>query len=327
MLQGLSISVIAKVCAALAVTTGASIATYEIAIDSAPEPTGVAVAAERSSSSLDQDDPAALAFAAEADENGVARLESERERAVPEKAHRNEADEKRLEKARKAAETSEVPSAEEAEKREAEEATGETDTDPPELIILHPEDGSRHERDKVVFEGETEPGAVVKAGRYEADVDADGNWRIELILGPGANRATITAFDRAGNVADASVTVHLEVFEPVEEPKDEQPEEPEHEPEYVEFAANQKWGSCEEVVPYDVFWGTATPSTVVHIVSEYGSAQVEVDKHGSWEKKVYFENAPRGEAFAVVIEGVNGRKVFEFLATEVPRQEPDKEQT
>ncbi len=50
------------------------------------------------------------------------------------------------------------------------------------------------------FTGTTEPGCTVTAaGRYDAPVDADGNWSIVLVLAPGHNVATFTATDPAGN--------------------------------------------------------------------------------------------------------------------------------
>lgn len=313
MLQGASIPLIAKMCAAFVVTTGAGVATYEIAIDPGPEKAEVVVDTEASGSSLENDLPAGLAFAKDGDESNAAEKDEvqlakeQEERDAEEK----QVDEEKLKALEEAEKLEAEAKAQEEQKRAAEEAEkAKVDDIAPDLAILHPEDGSHFDTEKVVFEGEAEPGAIVKAGRYEADVKDDGSWRIELVLSPGANRAVISAYDAAGNVSEASVTVHLDVEEPKEKPKEEEPKN-------VEFTANQKFGSCEEEVPYDIFWGTATPNTVVHIVSEFGGAEVEVGKHGHWEKKVFFENAPRGHEFAVVIEAENGRKVFEFVAREI----------
>ena len=72
MLQGVSIPIIAKVCAALAVTTGAGVATYEIAVDTAPPKAEVAVSTEGSASSLSNDlTPDALAFHSRRDRDRV----------------------------------------------------------------------------------------------------------------------------------------------------------------------------------------------------------------------------------------------------------------
>lgn len=109
------------------------------------------------------------------------------------------------------------------------------DTTPPEFVILHPDDGQRFEMEKVAFEGEVEPGARVFAGDWEADVTAEGHWRIVLILNEGQNAATLTAVDGAGNAASATVTVHYDPPQPIESeepPKEEPPaeERPKEEP-------------------------------------------------------------------------------------------------
>ena len=175
------------------------------------------------------------------------------------------------------------------------------DTTPPRIEILHPEDGQVFHEKTITFEGKTEPGAKVTAGRYEADVTDDGHWRIRLVLNEGRNLARFTATDAAGNSADATVTV-------VYEPKDEKPPS-------VEFSAHQKYGSSAASPPYDLFWGTATPGAKIFIESEYGSKQVTANSKGGWEAKVYFPEAPIGKAFRVVIESSDdGRKVFEFVA-------------
>jgi hypothetical protein len=203
----------------------------------------------------------------------------------------------------------------------------EADTTPPGLEILHPVDGQVFESKEVVFEGITEPGARVFAGEYEADVRDDGSWRIVLFLSPGSNHATLRAKDKAGNVSEDSVTV---VFERGEEPKDE--EEPKHEEEpreeqppkddheegeqVWEFSANQVYGECSENPPYDVFFGTGKPGTRIRVISEYGSGDTEVNDHGEWELKVYFEEAPIGKGILVkVVDDFEHSKTFEFTRT------------
>jgi len=187
------------------------------------------------------------------------------------------------------------------------------DTTPPVITVTSPKDGERFEVDSIWFEGSTEPGATVAAGRWQADVDADGNWAIRLILSEGANRATFTATDAAGNTAMASVVVYFELPPP---PKDGGGDE--KPPADWEFSANQVYGSCAESPPYDVFWGTAQPGTVVSITSEYGSGSVEVNANGEYEVKVFFEEAPIGKVFAVKVQDARGNKrTFEFVYTEV----------
>ena len=204
----------------------------------------------------------------------------------------------------------------------------ELDTTPPDLQILHPVDGQVFESKEVVFEGITERGARVFAGEYEADVDEEGNWRIVLFLSPGTNHATLRAKDRAGNVSEDSVTV---VFEHVEEPKDE--EEPRHEDEpkeeeepkedheegeqVWEFSAQQVYGECSENPPYDVFYGTGKPGSVIRVLSEYGSGDTLVNEHGEWELRVYFEDAPVGQGILVkVVDEFEHMMTFEFTRTD-----------
>jgi hypothetical protein len=84
-----------------------------------------------------------------------------------------------------------------------------------------------------------------------------------------------------------------------------------------EFSANQKYGSCSENPPYDVFWGTGIPGSVVEIGSPHGSARIEMGEDGQWEKKVFFETAPVGETFEVVVgDSLGNVKTFTFTRTE-----------
>lgn len=214
----------------------------------------------------------------------------------------------------------------------------EVDKTAPALEILHPVDGSHHEQKVLVFEGKTEPGAKVFAGRYQANVDAKGNWRIELVLTPGANGAEFKAIDAAGNKSYDKVTVWFDVSEtekPVDRPTDEQPEEPksdDHEDETdleVEFHANQKYGFCDAENPYEIMWGTAKPNTEVHVTSPYGSGVAQVSAKGHWEIKLYFPEAPKNLAFTINVAAANGSKSFSYTAwapveepVEVPVEEP-----
>ncbi len=133
------------------------------------------------------------------------------------------------------------------EKPEEEEKTEEeTDTTPPEIVILHPTDGQVFETDRIAFEGEVEPGARVFAGDWEADVSEDGAWRIVLILQPGSNVATITAVDAAGNEGKDRVQVFYETGNeepPADKPKDEPPPEdkPKDEEHAKGFSAHQAY--------------------------------------------------------------------------------------
>jgi hypothetical protein len=76
------------------------------------------------------------------------------------------------------------------------------------LEVTDPIDGAVVSSRRYTFRGRTEPGCTVDiGGRYFADVDADGNWTLELILVPGGNTTTFTATDEAGLSSTAQVNV------------------------------------------------------------------------------------------------------------------------
>jgi hypothetical protein len=174
------------------------------------------------------------------------------------------------------------------------------DVTAPFIEVTSPIDGSVFAQKTITFAGVTEPGARVFAGSYEADVDADGNWRIVLVLSPGANRATFTAMDAAGNTSSAMVSA---VYEPPVEKKD-----------VAGFLAENVYGSCAESPPYDVYHGKGEPGSTVFVVSEYGSGQTVVGAEGGWELRVEFPGAPPGKVFAVKVKDSLGRSmIFEFV--------------
>lgn len=79
------------------------------------------------------------------------------------------------------------------------------------------------------------------------------------------------------------------------------------------FTANSTYGSCGEEIPYDVYWGTANPGSVIAITSDYGSGEVVVDHEGHWEKKVFFPEAPFDEVFYVTVSSPQGSKQFTMV--------------
>lgn len=182
------------------------------------------------------------------------------------------------------------------------------DTEPPLLEITSPEDGAEFREKTLTFEGVTEPGARVFAGEHEAEVDAAGEWHIVLVLSEGSNVARFVARDAAGNESQAAVTVHY-VFE-----KSVTTTTTTFKEELAAFAAYSQFGSCSESPPYDVYYGTGQPGSVVEITSEYGSGSVEVGEKGKWEKKVLFEGAPADRPFVVRVRDQFGREAsFEFV--------------
>ena len=185
-------------------------------------------------------------------------------------------------------------------------STAAADTEPPLLEVTIPQEGAEYETDVVTFEGVTEPGAKVFAGRWEAEVEESGEWHIVLILSEGRNVARFTARDGAGNEATTSVTVYY--VPPKETTTTTKAKE------LAEFSANATFGSCSETPPWDIYYGTGEPGSLVTISSEYGSGSVEVSGEGTWEKKVFFESAPPDKPFLVTVSDEFGRsKKFEFV--------------
>lgn len=186
-------------------------------------------------------------------------------------------------------------------KEEKDEVKEEPKAEKPELAILYPENGAKVDDEKMVFEGKTTPGARVFAGKWEADVNDDGAWRIVLLLEPGTQTAKFRA-ESAGGAAEAAVTVTRIV-------KDE----PKEEPSEYELVAHQVYGVCEAEVPYDVFWGETAPNAYVLVWSEYGSAETYANGEGQFELRVEFPNAPYGQAFQVKVKSIDQKQYFEFV--------------
>lgn len=158
------------------------------------------------------------------------------------------------------------------------------DDTPPRLEILFPENEQHFDEDTIPFEGKTEPGASVFAGRYEADIDDEGNWRIVLILNPGGNVVTFKAKDTAGNVTEKSIKVFL----------DRETD--------VAFSAHQKWEVVDGYPAMNKYYGTARPGTKVSVGSRFGEGRTTADEKGNWELRVEFKEAPCNETFGVVVE-------------------------
>lgn len=94
--------------------------------------------------------------------------------------------------------------------------TAPEDVEPPVLVVTSPADDAVVSTRTLRFEGRTEPGAVVTAwDRWIAEIDADGNWSIVLVLEPGGNAARIQATDASGNTTEVTVRLscQLEISE------------------------------------------------------------------------------------------------------------------
>jgi hypothetical protein len=179
--------------------------------------------------------------------------------------------------------------------------------------ITKPEDGSHVEKKVVRFAGDAIDGVTVHRGKYTTE-SKGGEWAMELVLSPGKNKVTFEAAHTSGKTEVETVTVYYDAPKE-EEPKEEEPKE--EEPKDVDFTAEQKYGSCGEEVPYDVFWGTAEPGATIKVKSEYGSGATEANEKGHWEVKVKFSDSKPGDTFEVkVISSAGGSKTFTFSNTQ-----------
>ena len=182
------------------------------------------------------------------------------------------------------------------------------DTQAPPLEVISPSDGEHFEKKTVTFSGTTEPGAtVVASGKFNVPVNSSGAWSIDLVLAKGANGVVFVATDAAGNATEARLTVYYDV--PAETTTTTKAEAG------WEFSAFQKYGSCAEPVPYDEFWGTGKPGSVINVTSPYGSGSTTVDGEGNFWIRVEFPTAPFGETFSVKVKDEFGnKKVFSFVS-------------
>ena len=88
--------------------------------------------------------------------------------------------------------------------------TAAADTTPPALQVLSPKDGATVTSRVIEFTGVTERGAEVFSGPFEAETDEQGDWAINLVLAPGANGASFTARDAAGNETSVRIVVNYD---------------------------------------------------------------------------------------------------------------------
>ncbi len=181
------------------------------------------------------------------------------------------------------------------------------DIEPPLLKVLSPTDGEHFDKALVTFSGVTEAGAkVVASGKFPASVASDGSWAVNLVLAKGGNGVVITSEDAAGNLSEVRLIVHLD-----EEP----PKETTTTVAKWDFTASQKFGSCSEPVPYDVFDGKAQPGTTVTVSSAYGNGSTTSNGEGKWSLRVDFPSAPYNEQFSVtVMDHTGAKKSFSFIS-------------
>jgi len=82
------------------------------------------------------------------------------------------------------------------------------DTTPPPIKVTSPHDGDDVNDRVVTFTGTSEPGARVASGPYAATMSDNGDWTIKLAVVDGANGASFTATDKAGNSASTRIVVN-----------------------------------------------------------------------------------------------------------------------
>jgi hypothetical protein len=81
-------------------------------------------------------------------------------------------------------------------------------------------------------------------------------------------------------------------------------------PQNIEITAFQGYGQSEAPLPFEKFYGSAPPGTIVTITSAYGSADTVAGDNGEWFRKVWFEGQPMGEPFPITV--TVGDQAFEF---------------
>lgn len=181
--------------------------------------------------------------------------------------------------------------------------------------------------------GVTEPGATVSANGVETVAAANGSWILPLTLELGESVATITATGTDGQVTTARFAVNYQPPAPkpvaaavapvsTDPKKDGDKDEDgdawkaDHEAVGdISFSASQKYGTCDEELSYDVFYGKAAPGATVSATSPYGSATTTANEYGKWKLHVEFPDAPVGTPFEVVITDGTSTETFTFTKT------------
>ncbi|MCB1247426.1 MAG: hypothetical protein KDB69_09175, partial [Acidimicrobiia bacterium] len=168
----------------------------------------------------------------------------------------------------------------------------------PRFSITSPANKSETDDQYIRVTGKVAEGSRVYHDGGEAHVEGT-DWVTEVKLRPGWNELWFKAVDQNGDKTKLWLKVYL-VTDDAE----------------YKFTAEQKYGSCGDEVPYDIFYGTGKPGSVIEVGSPFGDGRTEVDKHGHWELKVFFEGAPVGEKFNVTVYASTGEtKAFHFIAT------------
>ena len=101
-----------------------------------------------------------------------------------------------------------APESESAATQEAPSTTTDRDTTPPPITVTSPHDGDTVSSRVVTFTGTSEAGAKVTSGPYTATMSDNGDWTMKLAVVDGANGASFTATDTAGNSSSTRIVVN-----------------------------------------------------------------------------------------------------------------------
>ena len=146
------------------------------------------------------------------------------------------------------------------------------------------------------FSGAADPGTIVAAtseyGSADLVVGESGEWTLKVWF---ENPPPGVEFMIVLTVGDQ---VHTYGFTSLWDPTK------------VAITATQTYGVSDDPHPYERFFGTAPPGTVVTAVSEYGSADTTTGESGHWSLKVWFESAPQAAEFVVMV--TVGDEAFPF---------------
>jgi flagellar hook assembly protein FlgD len=87
-------------------------------------------------------------------------------------------------------------------------------TQPPNIVVLNPPDGLWINEQMLSVQGAVPAGVQVRVNQTEADVDAEGNFNVDVVLEEGENIVHIEAVDAVGNASVEERRVHLRTRPP-----------------------------------------------------------------------------------------------------------------
>ena len=84
------------------------------------------------------------------------------------------------------------------------------DTTPPPIKVTSHKDGHTVTQRIITFYGTSERDAIVTSGPFKAEMAEDGDWELSLIVVDGANGASFTATDEAGNSSSTRIVIYYD---------------------------------------------------------------------------------------------------------------------